>query len=382
MDWLTLEELKALVVRCPAISVSLFMPTHRYSTEIRQDRIRFKNLLREAAERLQASGLRSPDAAAILAPAERLQRDPTFWRYQSDGLAAFLDRERVRFYRLPLDFGELVVVANRFYVKPLLPMFTGDGHFFVLALSQAQVRLLEATRYSVDELELPGVPSGLAEALAYEKPERRLQFHTRAAAKANGQAAVFFGHDPADEAKDRLLRYFRQIDQGLREMLKDESSPLVLAGVDYLLPIYRQANSYPYLLEEGIAGNPDALTPAELHALAWELVEPDLREAQEVDQAQVEFLAGTGLTSTNVHDVVPAAHYGRVEVLFLDEGSQIWGRFDADAGTVELHDNPTPESDDLLNLAAIQTILSRGTVYVVQAAAVPSDEPLAAILRY
>jgi len=54
MDWLTLEELRALVDRGPEISVSLFMPTHRDSTGARQDRIRFKNLLREAAERLRA----------------------------------------------------------------------------------------------------------------------------------------------------------------------------------------------------------------------------------------------------------------------------------------------------------------------------------------
>lgn len=381
MDWLTLEELKVLADRGPVISASLFMPTHR-SGKVQQDRIRFKNLLREVAESLRVSGLRSPEATAILAPAEQLQHDPAFWRHQSDGLAVFLSKEAFHFYRLPLNLAELAVVARQFYVKPLLPMFTGNGHFFVLALSQGQVRLLEATRYSVDELELEWVPSSLAEAVAHGDPERQLQFHTRAAAKANGQAAVFFGHDPADEAKGKLLRYFRQIDGGLRTMLKDERSPLVLAGVDYLLPIYRQANSYPYLLEEGIVGNPDALAPADLHARGWALVEPEFREAQEVDQAQFEFLAGTGLTSTDVHDVVPAAHYGRIEVLFLEAGSQVWGHFDADAGTVELHDKPTPVSDDLLNLAAIQTILGRGTVYAVQAEEVPSDEPLAALFRY
>jgi hypothetical protein len=30
----------------------------------------------------------------------------------------------------------------------------------------------------------------------------------------------------------------------------------VLAGVEYLLPIYREANTYPHLLAEGIHGNP------------------------------------------------------------------------------------------------------------------------------
>jgi hypothetical protein len=118
-------------------------------------------------------------------------------------------------------------------------------------------------------------------------------------------------------------------------MLKDKCTPPVLAGPDYLLPLYRQANTYPYLLGEGIVGNPDTLAPADVHARAWALVEPAFRGAQEVDQAQFGFRAGTGLTLSNVHDAVPAAHYGRVEVFFLNARARIWGRFDPEVGAVE-----------------------------------------------
>jgi hypothetical protein len=33
--------------------------------------------------------------------------------------------------------------------------------------------------------------------------------------------------------------------------------PLLLAGVDYLLPIYREANTTHIWLDKGITGNPD-----------------------------------------------------------------------------------------------------------------------------
>jgi hypothetical protein len=36
----------------------------------------------------------------------------------------------------------------------LLSLFTGNGHFYILALSQNQVRLLEGTRYTVDEISI------------------------------------------------------------------------------------------------------------------------------------------------------------------------------------------------------------------------------------
>jgi len=52
-----------------------------------------------------------------------------------------------------------------------------------------------------------------------------------------------------------------------------KKAPLVLAGVEYLFPIYQEANTYPDLVEEGITGNPENLKPEELHDLVgqWNL---------------------------------------------------------------------------------------------------------------
>jgi hypothetical protein len=50
-----------------------------------------------------------------------------------------------RHYRLPFPFQEFVVVTERFHVKPLLPLLSGDGQFYLLALSQNGVRVLQGT---------------------------------------------------------------------------------------------------------------------------------------------------------------------------------------------------------------------------------------------
>ena len=65
------------------------------------------------------------------------------------------------------------MVDDRFHVSPLLPLIAGDGHFFVLALSQNQIRLLEGTRDRVEEVELPGVPLGVRDALQGEEVQSR-----------------------------------------------------------------------------------------------------------------------------------------------------------------------------------------------------------------
>jgi ribosomal protein L35 len=117
VDVLTRDELRTLVSRSAGPSVSIYMPAHRAGRAIRQDPIRLKNLLEEAEERLVAGGLRAPEARGLLGPGRKLLDDGMFWQYQSDGLAIFLSAETFRFYRLPFDFEELVVVADRFHMS-------------------------------------------------------------------------------------------------------------------------------------------------------------------------------------------------------------------------------------------------------------------------
>ena len=78
----------------------------------------------------------------------------------------------------------------------------------------------------------------MAEALRFNDPERRLQFHTGAVTPGGrgDRPAAFHGHGVGQgvEAKTDILRDFHKVDEALQEVLRDEEAPLVLAGVDYL----------------------------------------------------------------------------------------------------------------------------------------------------
>jgi hypothetical protein len=150
--------LLALGRRGPCVSV--FLPTHRAGREVEQAPIRLKNLLRQATDVLKSHGVRAPEIDRLLAPLRGLLDDRLFWQYQSDGLAPFSRPGWWRSFRVPLNLPELAVVDDYFHVTPLVPLLAGDGHFFVLALSQNQIRLLEGTRDRVEEVDLPGVPWG------------------------------------------------------------------------------------------------------------------------------------------------------------------------------------------------------------------------------
>jgi hypothetical protein len=378
------DELALLTREHDPPCVSVFLPTHRTRPAVEQDPIRLKNLLREAEHRLVATGQRAPEARALLAPAHKLLADELFWEHQGDGLAVFVAPGTFRTYRLPLAVPELVVVSGRFHVKPLLPLLLGDGRFHVLALSQNAARLLECTREGAREVAVDGMPRGIDEALDLDRPQPALQFHTGTPGGGGGErAAMFHGQGgPGEQAKERLLQYCRVIDGHLRRVLGNERTPLVFAGVEYLFPIYRHASSHPHLAAEAVPGNPEGRPAAALAEQAWAIVRPHFERVQQEAVEQYHELAPRGRTSTDVRAVVPAAHEGRVATLFVAIGVQQWGRFDAAARAVSVHDEPAPGDEDLLDLAAVHTMLNGGTAYAVAPDRVPDGGPIAAAFRY
>lgn len=389
MDSLSREDLNTLVETHGEWCVSIYMPTVRAGQETKQNSIRFKNMLRAAEERLVNIGLRAPDAERLVSEAEALVNDADFWRHQSDGLALFIDPQGdVSRFRLPLSFDELVIVTRRFHLKPLLRLLSGDGRFYVLALSQGDLRLLEGTRHSVTEVDLRDLPTSLAEALSEEVIERQLQRHALGRGGPGGGAqatsGVYHGHGPGDEEeKQRIVRYLQMVDRGLRDLLAGNETPLVLAGVDYLLPMYAEVSSYPHLVSEGITGNPETLSAKELHRRAWELVEPIFKKAQEDARARLEQELGRadGLASYDLKTVLQAAHQGRVAAIFIPAGRRIWGVF-RESGKVHVHPEMQPDDQDLLDLAAVMTYANGGEVYVVEDGAVPGGGDLAALFRF
>jgi hypothetical protein len=278
----------------------------------------------------------------------------------------------------PLDLLELAVVDDRFHVTPLLPLLAGDGHFFVLALSQNQIRLLEGTRDRMEEVDLPGVPLGVRDALQGEEVQKQLQRYVvdRGGVGAGG---IYHGHGHPDEGQaERILRYFRKVDRGLREVLAGERAPMVLAAVEHLAPIYRKANTYPQLVDEVLAGSPEGLSPHELHARAWPIVKPALLRVQREVVARYDRLAGTGLTSQDPQDIGRAAADGRIQTLFI---SQHPTGPSAAAGGVPVSDGDGGLRD-VLELATVTALSNGGTVYLFPAGEIPGGGNAAAVFRY
>ncbi len=363
----------------------MYMPTVQVGSDTQQNSVRFKNLIRQAEAQLEQYESQPIDPTQFFAPALDLDKDE-FWQQQSAGLALFVAEGFLRFYCVPIEMIELVVVSDRFHLKPLIPLLSGDDRFYVLTLGQRDVRLLEANRYGITrEIEIQGLPKDMDEALQYDETSKDQQRRQEGGAgRAGLQGGGSYHGQGADRenVKEDLLQYFLLVDKALHNFFRNRRSPLVLAGVSYLLPIYQEANTYNFIVEEGIQHNTKEQTAQELHAEAWAIVEPQFEAGKQNALDYYHESAAAGKGSDDLDEVIQGAFYGRVDQLFVPIGVQKWGHFDPEGMELEVHNDAQPGDEDLLNAAAIQTIFHGGTVYAVEPQEMPDEVSIAAVFRY
>ncbi len=388
MDHLNRDALRQLAQTQDDPCVSLFMPTYHVEAELSQNAIRLKNLLREARHQLKEEGFRDDDIDDILLPAHILLERADAWSESSEGLAVFMTRSSAYIYRVPLAFEEFVVTGHRFHLKPLFPLLASNNRFYVLALSKNKVRLFQGSHHTLKAVQVKDIPERLVDEFFAEKTGQLPHQHSghrvggRHDASFHGQGAQ---HDRQQaRLSETLKRAFREIDKALHAVLRDEEAPLLVAGIERYLPVYREVNTYGYLIEdEMVAGSPDHLLLHELHERAWEVVEPLFKKAQEASLSQYRRHAGSdGLASSDVKEIIPAAVCSRIDTLFVPIGEHLWGHYDANSNAVAIHDEHQAGDDDLFDFAAVQTYLHGGTVHALQPDNMPSNTGLAATFRY
>ena len=391
MSIFTKEDLDMLTSPREGLCISIYMPTERKGQETRQNAIRFKNLLDQAESMLYDSGLRKEQVDDLLNPGRSILSDHTFWQHQGDGLAAFFTEDLFQTYQLPQRVEEDVVVTNRFQLKPLIPFLNAaDDAFYILALSQNNVRFFRASANDVNPVDLPDLPKSMDEALpenaSFDKTHHRIGGSESTGLQGSDRPGTYHGLGQTEVDKgDEITRFFRKVDDAVTRYLKDSKAPLVLAGVEYHLPLYQAANTYKHLLDTIIPGSPDQRRADELQEAGWKLVKPLFENTRQDNVAEYKRLSGQQdqRALKDLEEIVKAAATGRVDVLFVQKNVQKWGKFDPDKYEVKFTDQESPEMEDLLDYAAIQTLQNGGIVYALDPQEVPEPEtPAAAILRY
>jgi hypothetical protein len=299
-------------------------------------------------------------------PINDLINNKEFWRYQSDGLAIFLTDNIFYKYTIPVYFEDFNYLSNEFYLKSIIPLFNGDGLFYLLTLKMDEVKFYQGTRHSITEIIVDDlIPSQLEDRVGYDYEQKSLQFRTQ---QGNKGAGSFHGHEDNDSnEKKELLLYFRAIDKGLMKILHDDQNPpLIICSLDFYFPIYKEVNTYQNLFPQYISGNPTDKDIILLHEEAWELIKPyfDKIRLEKLDKFSA--LIGTGKTSSDINELFAAAFEGKVDALFLENRADIYGTYNPSTQKVTVEDVHNYPNVSLMNLLAMKVMENGGIVYLIE----------------
>lgn len=364
IDLPSTAELRQLADAPETPTISVYLPTTPVTVEADEARIAFVNLAREGVEALRSADLFDRgEEIAITEQIDDLADDTSFWDNQAYGLTVIITVAGTVTFRLPDSVGPAVYTGTRPRLTPLVAVATVPRAFLVLDISADGARLLEST--------------GEGETVVIRVPDM-----PRSAADYAGKTSIndrsHSGRLVGDEGRNVHLRsYARAVNAAVRPLLHGHSEPLVLVGTDPLATMFREVNTYPNLLDTGVALSADH----EDDAAVVRLAAPVAAEAAVAKTARlIELLSERQEAGRAAFDrslVARAAVQGAVDTLLLDTSALLPGSVNED-GSLSEEGDAGGIADDLVRLV----LTAGGTVHHVDADQLPGGNPVAAILRW
>lgn len=342
------------MLRWPGPCVTIFLPPYHPGEGAGSPAALLKASVKEAARELAEH--HSPKAVTenLLQPLDRLAHEPSLISGAHWSRVIFRSPSSFEIFLLTRRVQPSMRVGGTFSIRPLAPDLARSPAFYILALTQAGVSLLRCAGLHIEKAKLPaGVPDTLEAATAFDPPDHTLENRSVVRASAGAMGGVLFGTGSDRERQQTYLRdFFKMIGRALQEI--EPEAPLVLAGVAEEVALYRAAGAWRNLAHGSIAGHPDLQELPAMLRQAYEILHADAvtRDAASLVAARE---GAASRFSTDLAAILHAAFEGRVSHLYLDES----------AVRIDVYERKKYRSwgkEDLLNLAAVETIAHQGKV--------------------
>lgn len=292
--------------------ISLYMTTHRQMPDSAQNPIRFKNALAKLQDKIKGF----ENEKAIIELTEELYRDKELWTHTKEGLMLLIGKDAYYVGHLRKDPGEVILVGDYFHLIPYFKdrSLVEDG--YILDLSKDRFELYHLEDYRLKPVELD-TKKHFDELFDDNDPRVKLN--------KGGQGTADAGYhglqDKADTDEKEKVKYFRYIDEELREkVLRDDL--LILSGVKDNIVLFRELSKYgniaPLALEKPLSSIDNGDLQDEIKAL----INPLHQEKK--DAIYRSFGAAQGSDRLELHPdhIIKQVEQGRVERLLINEAKR------------------------------------------------------------
>lgn len=369
------------LLRSSGPCLTLMLPSYRPGDQAKSMAALLKTGLQDAARQLAAHQVPESEALDLLAPLQQPTLEEELQGGNHWGRAIFRAPGVLRQFELIEPPSPSLAVGGRFEIRPMLAQLNMPRVFYILELSKTGVKLLRCPRLRAERVALPkGVPETLDEAMAFEPPDHDLENRSAAGSSTGSMRAVRFGTGSGRETqRTHLADFYKAVDRGVRELLADSAAPLVLAGTDENIAAYRLINRYAHLLDQVIHGSPAGPAPEEeLLPRAHAIVRSACVEQAAAALTESHERVSPTRFSTDLNAILGAAAEGRVSRLYVDEKARKPGVYEG----MKRGGRWNWGEEDLLNLAAVETVLQGGQAFALPAAKMPDAAIVAGVFRY
>jgi hypothetical protein len=344
-------------------SLSLLAPTHRTAPANKKDRIVVKNLAVEGLNRLHGE-FKKREVASLVKNLNRLI-DGVDWQHSLDGLALFASRDVATAIQLPFRPKARVIIDSSFATRDLVYSLNRSPRYRVLVLTEKPSRLFEAWTNVLTEYTTKPFP----------------MIH-----KGPGGASRLPGGQGINRSavRDESHRqFFRQVDEGVAALQKDDHLPVVVVGVDRYLAFYQEVTKDPDAIVGLVAGSHDNPNAAALGKLVWPVFKSGATLRRTRALVRLSEAVSVNRHASGIDQVWRAAFDKRSQILLVESG------FEHPADVDPRGDRLLPYSgrgaaslDDAVDEVIERVIATGGEVFFYDPGVLDLHQRIAAVLRY
>lgn len=326
------------------------------------DRITLKNMVEAAQSRLLEE-YKPREIEQLLENLHETAHAVTL-NIHNRGLVLFVAKDTAKYALLPFPVGNKIKIGRHFATRTLIRAYNQIEHYFILAVSQSEVRLIECYNNSLVQEHTQGFPVKNDE--YYNTDRLKKSFAS---------------------AQDKIIQKFlRDVDSRLQPIYAACPLPIVVAGPEEAIANYTKIAGDTRQIIGKVRGNFDTFDGAQLNKLinsAYKVVQAYKTKKTDASFADMDQALSRGLLEYDINKIYQYAQNGQVAELLVDQDYYVKAIKDEHTGLLHFGTKKSgTQLDDAVNHIIHHVKATSGDVVFLPPYSIDSSRRMAAILRW
>jgi hypothetical protein len=356
-------ELRRLQSHSEYPSISILAPTHRTAPANQRDPVVVKNLVTLAVNRLSAE-FKKREVDPLVKKLNKLVADID-WSHTEEALALFVSRDVALSVSLPFRVKARVGIDASFATRDLVFTLNRAPRYRVLVLTEKPTRLFDATTNVLTE--------------HTKKPFPMIHKGAGGASKLPGGQGI----NRSGVRDDAHRQFFRQVDEAIEAIEKEDPLPLVVVGVDRYLAFFQEVTKNPDAIIGLLAGSHDNPSPSALGKQVWPIFQAGSTLKRTRALIRLKEAVSVNRHASGIIQVWRAAFEKRCQILLVEADFEYPADVDETGASLAPYTGRGSAAlDDAVDDVIEKVLADGGEVFFYEPGVLDLHQRIAAVLRY